>query len=117
MFTSHGQIMQIVLIVVKAHNSCKKSCTSYMWQRLIQVYDQQQLAHGAKLAHTLRIDYETLAGRHSDCQVGDFISVPVAKASIKGVPVSREQGSDVFQAPDFKLMRTPQDLPKKWNNQ
>ena len=60
--------------------------------------------------HTLWIDNETFAGRHTHCEVGDFISIPVAKASIKGIPFSRKQSSDVLQTPDFELMRTSQNL-------
>lgn len=60
--------------------------------------------------HTLWVNNETFAGGHTHCQVGDLISVPIAKASIKGIPFSGKQSSDVLQTPDFEFVRTPQDL-------
>jgi hypothetical protein len=60
-----------------------------------------------RLVCTFRVDDEALAGRHTNSQVRDLISISVAKASIKGVPVSGEQSPDVLQAPDLELMRAP----------
>jgi len=48
------------------------------------------------LVCTFWVDDEALAGGHTNSQVRDLISVPVAKAGIEGVPVSREQSPDVL---------------------
>lgn len=60
-----------------------------------------------RLGCTFWVDDEALAGRHTNSQVRDLISISVAKAGIEGVPVSREQSPDVLQAPDLELMRAP----------
>ncbi len=59
------------------------------------------------LVCTFWVDDEALASRHTNSQVGDLVSISVAKAGIEGVPVSREQSPDVLQAPDLELMRAP----------
>lgn len=60
-----------------------------------------------QLVCTFWVDDEALAGGHTNSQVRDLISIPVAKASIEGVPVSGEQSPDVLQAPDLELMWAP----------
>ena len=56
---------------------------------------------------TFGVDDEALAGWDSNSEVGHLISVPVAKASIEGVPVSWKQSPDVLQTPNLELMRPP----------
>ena len=56
------------------------------------------------------VDDEALAGWHPNSEVGHLIRVPVAKASIEGIPVSWKQSPNVLQTPDLELMGPPQHL-------